>query len=289
MPKTGGGSVGDEIPIIDLPGKGEDHDTDVCNYTFNTDDISVAHKSWKDSGSADWWNKWIHDKGTKNWSARFFMQVMDTPGGPTYDCTYLTSSSCSLPGDKNCSTYLPPQGFYMHIQIANTFDGFKKVWLQSITESVIQLSSGIKRIVREYGTPPQQENGDFINMLVGILTSLAGFGAAKPLFTGTMTSFAGAFAAMSAGTSWEEKVSPDTLNDKLEDAYGEMFSQILNSTESFVGILFGGVPPKGWSDDKMTDFVYEFFRDGDWLSSSITKPFMDEYISQVQTKWVCRL
>ncbi|KAF5699585.1 fg-gap repeat domain-containing protein [Fusarium globosum] len=100
-----------------------------------------------------------------------------------------------------------------------------------------------------------------------------------------MTSFAGAFAAMSAGTSWEEKVSPDTLNDKLEDAYGEMFSQILNSTESFVGILFGGVPPKGWSDDKMTDFVYEFFRDGDWLSSSITKPFMDEYISQVQTKW----
>ncbi|CVL03596.1 related to acetylxylan esterase [Fusarium proliferatum] len=285
LPKTGGGSVGDDIPIIDLPGKGEDHDTDVCNYTFNTDDISVAHKSWKDSGSADWWNKWIHDKGTKNWSARFFMQVMDTPGGPTYDCTYLTSSSCSLPGDKNCSTYLPPQGFYMHIQIANTFDGFKKVWLQSITESVIQLSSGIKRIVREYGTPPQQENGDFINMLVGILTSLAGFGAAKPLFTGTMTSFAGAFAAMSAGTSWEEKVSPDTLNDKLEDAYGEMFSQILNSTESFVGILFGGVPPKGWSDDKMTDFVYEFFRDGDWLSSSITKPFMDEYISQVQTKW----
>ncbi|CVL06806.1 uncharacterized protein FMAN_11902 [Fusarium mangiferae] len=100
-----------------------------------------------------------------------------------------------------------------------------------------------------------------------------------------MTSFAGVFAAMSAGTSWEEKVSPDTLGDELEEAYGEIFTQILNSTENFVGNMFGGVPPTGWSENKMTDFIYELFRDGDWLSRSITKPFMDQYISQVQAKW----
>jgi hypothetical protein len=289
LPKTGGGSTGDDIPIIDLPGKGEDHDTGVCEYTIQTEDINVAHKSWKDSGSAEWWKKWIHDHGAKKWSDRFFKQVMDTPGGSTYDCTILTSSSCALPESKACSTYIPPQGYYMHFQISNTFDGFKTLWWQTIKESVTQLSSEIKKIVREYGTPPQEENGDFVNMLVGILTSLAGFGAAKPLFTGTMTSFAGVFTAMSAGTNWEEKVSPDTLEKKLEEAYGDMFTEILNSTENFVGNMFGGVNPTGWSDDKMTDFVYEFFRDGDWLSRDITKPFMNHYITQVQSKWACHL
>jgi hypothetical protein len=248
----------------------------------------VVHKTWKDSGAADWWKKWIHDNGAKDWSDKFFQQVIadGEQGGSTFDCTALSSSNCPGPAAKSCRTYTPPQAFYMHLQIGNLFDGFNAFWMETVEDAIGQLSSGIKAIVSEYGTPPQEENSDFLNMLIGILTSLAGFGAAKPLLTGTMTSFAGIFTAMGAGTSWEETVSPETLNDKLEIAYGNMFNNVMNSTKGFVGHIFGGVPPKGWSDDKMTEYVYDFFKDADWLSKDITKPAMKTYIEQVHSKWV---
>ncbi|KAF5982347.1 acetylxylan esterase [Fusarium bulbicola] len=258
LPKTGGGSVGDDIPIIDLPGKGEDHSGEICGYKYQTNSTDVMHKTWKDSGSADWWDKWIHTNGAEAWSDHFFMQVMNQPGGSTFDCNKLSSDSCGLPAGKNCSDYIPPQGFYMHFQIANLFNAFKTLWMDSIENSIVQLSTGIKEIVKEYGTPPHQDNGDFLNMLVGILTSLAGFGAEKALFTGDMTSFAGIFASMSAGSSWETTVSPETLNEDLEMAYGDMFRKVVNSTHTW---------------------------DGDWLSKDITSPAIDHYLEQVRKKW----
>ncbi|KAG7409901.1 Multidomain esterase [Fusarium oxysporum f. sp. rapae] len=285
LPKTGGGSVGDDIPIIDLPGKGEDHSGEVCGYTYQTSSTDVMHKTWKESGSADWWDKWIHKNGAEAWSDHFFMQVMNQPGGSTFDCNKLSSDSCGLPEGKNCSDYIPPQGFYMHFQIANLFNAFRSLWMDSVENAIEQLSSGIKTIVQEYGTPPHQDNGDFLNMLVGILTSLAGFGAEKALFTGTMTSFAGIFASMSAGSSWETTVSPETLNEELEMAYGDMFRKVMNSTKTFVPFIFNGSLPKGWNDKQMTEYVYDFFKDGDWLSKDITSPAIDHYLEQVRKKW----
>ncbi|KAF4968093.1 hypothetical protein FSARC_4454 [Fusarium sarcochroum] len=294
LPKTGGGSVGDDIPDIDLPGKGVEDDPDVsriCGYNFSSTDIDVIHKSWKDSGASDWWKKWIEDTGAEGWSNKFFQQVIadGTQGGSTYDCINFGPDKCPGPEGNACKTYSPPEAFYMHIQMANFFDVFVTIWMETLEHAIVQLSSGIKKIVADYGTPPKEENGDFLNMLVGILTSLAGFGAAKPLFAGTTTAMAGIFASMSAGAGWQETVSPDGLNDKLEIAYGEMFQKVMNQTENFVEHIFRGkllwTCTGGGCPTVTRDWVYSFFKDGDWLSSGITTPAVEQYISQVQKKW----
>ncbi|KAM0549173.1 hypothetical protein ACHAPJ_009482 [Fusarium lateritium] len=294
LPKTGGGSVGDDIPDVDLPGKGVDNGQDpskICGYDFDSKDIDMVHKTWKDSGAADWWDKWIYKTGADDWSNKFFEQVManGTQKGSTFDCTDFTLGNCPGPEGKECITYTPPESFYMHIQMGNLFDAFEKLWMSTVEHAVEQLSSGIKTIVADYGTPPEEENGDFLNMLVGILTSLAGFGAAKPLIAGTTTALAGIFAAMSAGSSWDETVSPDTLNDKLEMAYGEIFKKVMKKSQDFVEHLFRGellwTCNGGACPTVTTGWVYSFFKDGDWLSKEITNPAVKQYISQVQKKW----
>ncbi|KAF5710337.1 acetylxylan esterase [Fusarium mundagurra] len=147
-------------------------------------------------------------------------------------------------------------GFYMDFQIANLFNAFKSIWMDNVENAIEQLSSGIKTIVKEHSTPPHEENGDFLNMLVGILTSPAGFGAERALFTGTMTYLAGIFASMSAGSSWETTVSPETLNEELEMAYGDMFRKVMNSTKTFVPFIFSGSLPKGWTEKQMTKYYF---------------------------------
>ena len=161
--------------------------------------------------------------------------------------------------------------------------------MSTVEDAIEQLSTGIKTIVADYGTPPKEENTAFLDMLVGILTSLAGFGAAKPLIAGPTTAIAGIFTTMSTAVGWDEQVSPDTLNDKLENAYGQMFKGVMDSTQEFVEHFFSGKllgqnsgGAIGWVT---TQWVYLFFKDANWLSKEITNPAVKDFIAKAQKKW----
>ncbi|KAH6962784.1 hypothetical protein DER45DRAFT_590696 [Fusarium avenaceum] len=285
---------GNDDVDIDLPNKGVDNDQDadtICGYKFDSKDIDVVRKSWKDSGAAAWWKDFIWETGADDWSNKFFAEVMagGKQGGSTYDCTDFTLGNCPGPEGKECVTYHPPEAFYMHIQMGNLFDAFEKLWMSTVEQAVEQLSSGIKKIVADYGTPPEEENTNLLNMLVGILTSLAGFGALSPAIAGSTTALAGIFASMSSGMSWEDQVSPDTLNDKLESAYGEMFKKVMKTSQDFVEHLFRGELPGQWSGGGVpmitTQWVYLFFNDANWLSKEITNPAVKDFIAKVHKKW----
>lgn len=279
---------------IHLPHKGVDNDQDtdkICGYDFDSKDIDTVHKAWKDSGAAAWWKDFIDTNGPDDWSNKFFAEVMadGKQGGSTFDCTDFTLGNCPGPEGKACATYNPPESFYVHIQMGNVFDAFEKLWMSTVEHAVEQLSSGIKKIVADFGTPPKEHNGDFLNMLVGILTSMAGFGVLSPAISGPTTAMAGIFATMSSSMSWDEKVSPDTLNDKLESAYGEMFKKVMKSSQDYVEGLFRGKLPGEWSGGGVPtitkQWVWLFFDKADWLSKEISNPAVKTFISQVQKKW----
>jgi hypothetical protein len=276
----------DDDGTIDLPQKGVE---DICGHNFGSEDIEVIRKSWKESGAADWWKDFIMKTKASDWSNKFFQQVMadGTQGGSTYDCTRFTIGNCPGPGNKACSTYNPPEAFYMHIQIGNVFNSFEKLWMTTVENAIEDLSTGIKTIVDAFGTPPPEDNVSFLNMLVGILTSLAGFGAVAPLVAGPATAFAGIFTSLGAGMDWEEEVSSATLNDKLENAYGQMFKKVMDTSQNFVESLFRGEQIDGVDKDA-TEWVYDFFKDANWLSKNITNPAIDQYIYQAHKKWVSR-
>ncbi|KAF4449349.1 glycoside hydrolase family 18 [Fusarium austroafricanum] len=264
---------------------------EICAHEFDSEDINAVRAAWKDSGAADWWNKFIHDNGPGDWSNKFFKQVIagGKQGSSTIDCTHFVIGKCEGPGTKDCTTYNPPESFYMHMQMSNAFQGFVKIWMETVEDAVKQLSTGIKQIVADYGTPPESDNTSFLNMLVGILTSVAGFGVINPMVAGTTTAFAGIFASMSSGISWQDKVSAETLNSKLESAYGDMFRKVMESTKEFTEHLFRGELPGQWSGGGVemitTQWVYLFFNDANWLSNKIVDAGVKEYISKVQKKW----
>jgi chitinase len=279
---------------IDLPNKGTVNDQDadrICGYKFDSKDPDVVRKSWKDSGAADWWEDFIYDTGAEDWSNKFFQEVMadGKQGGSTFDCTEFILGNCPGPGTKACNTYHPPEAFYMHIQIGNLFDAFEKIWMDTVEQAIKELSKGIKQIVKDYGTPPTDSNGAFLNMLVGILTSLAGFGVTSPMIAGPTTALAGMFASMGSGIAWDEQVTPDTLNDKLESAYGEMFETVMKKSQDFIEKLFRGDVLSNWSGGGVpkvrAQYVYNFFKDADWLSKEITTPAVKNYIAKAQKKW----
>ncbi|KAM0209841.1 hypothetical protein ACHAQD_011018 [Fusarium lateritium] len=282
-PSQGNDDNDDDNGTIDLPNKGVE---DICGHNFGSEDIEVIRESWKESGAADWWKDFIMKTKASDWSNKFFQQVMadGTQGGSTYDCTRFTIGNCPGPGNKACSTYNPPEAFYMHIQIGNVFNSFEKLWMTTVENAIEDLSTGIKTIVDAFGTPPPEDNVSFLNMLVGILTSLAGFGAVAPLVAGPATAFAGIFTSLGAGMDWEEEVSSATLNDKLENAYGQMFKKVMDTSQNFVESLFRGEQIDGVDKDA-TEWVYDFFKDANWLSKNITNPAIDQYIYQAHKKW----
>ncbi|KAM0490769.1 hypothetical protein ACHAP8_011237 [Fusarium lateritium] len=183
--------------------------------------------------------------------------------------------------------------FYVHVQIANMFSAFHKLWMKNINFSIKQLSSGIKEIVKEYGDPPKDDRGILLNMMVGILTSGAGLSAGSAGLAGGITFFSGAVASIAAnGDLFGDKVTVDDLNDDLENAYGTAFSAVLNATTGYVEDVMSGRIPGNWEVDKKDEdasaetFVLTRFIKGDWLSEPLISKAMQTYVTATHKKWL---
>lgn len=264
---------------------------DICKYKYDYEDQTEVFTAWAMSGAASWWLEWIKKNGAKNWTDKFFQQVVagGKQGSSTMDCKDLGSTTCQGPGTTPCATYTPPMAFYVHVQIANMFSAFHKIWMKEINFSIQQLSGGIKDIVKEYGNPPSDDRGMILNMLVGILTSAAGVGAANAGIAGTLTLFSGAVAQASANSdSFDQMVTPQDLNDDLENAYGKAFTAVLNSTNSYVEHVLSGNLPDDLSGGELSaeDWVFSRFALGDWLSEPLITKNVATFVESTHKKWL---
>ncbi|KAF5574913.1 glycoside hydrolase family 18 [Fusarium subglutinans] len=302
--KNGGGGDGDTT-IIDLKNKGtqagktgdngadwpQDLKDDICKYKFDQEEASEVSLTWFSSGAAYWFREWLFKNGAEKWTDKFFKDVIagGKQGSSTFDCKDLGSTTCTGPGTTPCTTYTPPMAFYVHVQIANMFSAFHKIWAKSVNFSIQQLSSGIKDIVKEYGDPPADDRGMILNMLVGILTAGAGVGAASPGIAGTLTFFSGAFASASANSgSFSPKVTADDLENDLENAYGTVFSAVLNATNGYVEDVLSGKLPSNMQGGGLTaeDWVFTRFAMGAWLSEPLITKAMNAYVEATHKKWL---
>ncbi|KAF5001515.1 hypothetical protein FGRMN_986 [Fusarium graminum] len=288
LPKTGGGSVGDDITEIDLPEKGVDSGK-ICKWTFDSEDQDKTSEAWTKSGAAKWFKEWFSKNKAKNWTDSFFKAVIagGSQGGSTFDCKDLGSTTCTGPGTTPCSSYTPPEAFYVHVQIANMFSGFHKIWTKTINFSIQQLSGGIKDIVDKYGEPRSDDRALILNMLVGILTSGAGLGASSTAISGSLTFFSGAIAQAAANSgSFSQQVSKEDLNDDLENAYGKAFTAVLNATNGYVESVLSGAVPSTIKDTSAEDWVLSNFDQGQWLSEPYVTKAMKTYVEATHKKWL---
>ena len=262
----------------------------ICKQKFDYEEEWEVSNAWYSSGAGTWFEEWIKKNGGDNWTDKFFKSVIagGKQGGSTFDCKSLGSTTCTGHGTTPCTTYTLPMAFYVHVQIANMFSAFHKIWVDSINFSIQQLSGDIKDIVEEYGDPPKDDRGTILNMLVGILTAGAGIGAASSEIAGGLTFFAGAIASASANSdSFSQKVTPEDLNDDLENAYGKAFTAVLNTTTGYVENVLSGRLPDNKQDQDLTDWVLAQFSQGQWLSEPMVTKAIDTYIEGTHKKWVC--
>ncbi|EXK87540.1 hypothetical protein FOQG_08887 [Fusarium oxysporum f. sp. raphani 54005] len=288
LPKTGGGSVGDDIKEIDLPEKGVETDK-ICKMNFDSKDQAKISETWTKSGAAQWFKDFITKNKAENWTDKFFKAVIagGQQGGSTMDCKDLGSTTCVGPGATACTTYTPPEAFYVHVQISNLFSALHKIWTKSVNFSIDQLSGGIKDIVDKYGEPPSDDRALILNMLVGILTSGAGLGAKAPGISGSLTFLSGAFAQASANSgSFSKVVTKEDLKDDLENAYGKVFGAILNVTNGYVEGVLSGKLPDEIKDTTAEDFVLDNFDQGQWLSEPAVTEAMKTYVEGTHNKWL---
>ncbi|KAJ4247440.1 hypothetical protein NW762_013115 [Fusarium torreyae] len=169
------------------------------------------------------------------------------------------------------------------------FSAFHKIWMKSINFNIQQLSGGIKDIVEQYGDPRSDDRGMILNMLVGILTSAAGLGAAAPGISGSLTFFVGAIAQAAANSaSFSHKVTPEDLNDDLENAYGKAFTAVLESTNGYAEDVLSSTLPDSMKGGGLTAeyWVYSRFSQGEWLSESMITKAMKTYVEGTHKKWL---
>ncbi|KAJ3462338.1 hypothetical protein MRS44_007124 [Fusarium solani] len=214
---------------------------EICSLKFDTDDPKTLTSRWIQSGAATWFLNFLNERGAGNWTDKFFMKVMDQ-NTLNYDCTEILSDHCDGPKDKNCSTYIPPPSYYVHLQIGNLHAAIDQLWGRMVTNGISNLASRIKDVVDTYGTPPESKNALILNMFVGVLTSLA--------------DFSGIFAQASAADGAVKRISPEDLNHSLEKAYGTMFIAVMGQLNETLKTVFGGRLPEGWSKDYISPEDY---------------------------------
>lgn len=273
---------------ISLPGKGVDSD-ETCSYDYDSDDSSVVLAAWVDSGADDWFKNFLDEEGAEDWTNKFFEAVLagGTSKGSPYDCTVMNTGQCDGPGSTLCTSYTPPETYYIHMQIGNMYSAFNMLWASTIQSAIENLSEGIKDIVDTYGTPPESDNSMMLDMFIGILTSLAGVAIEKSEAAGPFAFFSEMFSTLTESDGWSKAITPDELNDELETAYGEWFEAIMNSTYSYIENIFGGTRPDGLSDSvSLDDWVYSQFSSAQWLSKPAVDDAVTAYFDGIQKTWV---
>lgn len=272
---------------------------DVCKYPFDVEDPEKLSLTWISSGAMEWFLNFLNENGADKWSDKFFKKVIagGTQGGSTYDCNHMNSGQCPGPLNNLCEDYSPPMAFYVHLQMGNLYTAYQRLWAGMITDGIQELSSGIKDIVDTYGTPPKDNYAAILSFFVGVMSSLVGIGGeidsknpGKGLgkFANPLTFAAGLLTQMSADTNNWDTIDPEELNDKLEQAYGQMFEGVMDGLNDTATRIFEGTLPEGWGKEiSAEEWVWTQFADGAWLNKDYVGELVDAYVENVKTKFVC--
>lgn len=268
----------------------------VCDLSFNTTDPTELSNVWIASGAATWFLKFLREYGATKWISNFSQVALGT-SGPTLNCEILNSGNCAGPGSDTCRKYNPPSAYFVHLQFANLYSILNAEWAQLVNDAIDNLSGKISAIVDDLGTPPKDDNSVILNMLVGLLTSMAGISGGisdasttSPLgkFANPLTFFAGMFAQMAADGGATDAVDADTLKQELKTAYGKIFKAIMKQNEATMTTVLGGALPDGWSPDDINveDWVWSKFAKGEFMNLYNCNDAVRIFISNVQLRWV---
>ena len=281
-------------------------DADICKMPFNHNNADQDKTTWNDSGAQDLLTTFLKEKGTKDWANNFLTKYAagGTQGGTQYDCTSMWKSSCGPPAD--CLTYKPGSAFFVHTQMANLFGAFQTLYNRLVYDAVAAISTDIHQIVKEWGTPPKNQNDDIFQGLITALYTLAGIGAtAETLGAGALAGDIGGpitiMAQVVGGIHMtDQPADPAALEAEIEDAYGQMFKSSVSSINSTVENIFNGFESKGKrqitgptipNPGEITNIVEEnaiagYFKDGKWLDNEINDAAINVYAKNMENKMV---
>ena len=241
-----------------------------CKLTFETTDLDVVAKTWKDSGADAFLTAWILKYGASDWDSEIIRtMVSGGEGGSTIDCqNFPVDNACRPPNPGSCKTFIHPEMFFIQESMGNLYGMFSGMH-EDLQDYVIeQLASGIKDVVADFASP--KANNQVMTMLIGAFVTAAG--AAGPFWVaGAPLTFAVGIFNFIAGAINSKPPDLDA-NGTLEKQLGDVFERAKNELQSAIIGFFSGVmgdtillgPQFGGLK------VTNVFSDGKFLSSKIT-------------------
>lgn len=171
----------------------------------------------------------------------------------------MNAGTCDGPESKACTSYNPPETFYVHIAIANLNSALNELYVEFTTKAVSDISDKIHTITKEWGTPPKDEMPTMFSNIAAMLTTLVGIDGTvgsmpenkKPPGGGK---FGGPMVVLSGITSlvnnnYEAKdQSPTEVQDDLAAYYAGMFDSLVGNINSTAYDIFTGKNPDAISE-----------------------------------------
>lgn len=253
-------------------------DVDVCQLPFET--AEEGQSSWDSSGAEEFLSQYITSHGVDGWANHILKDTVSGGlQGQTFDCENIQEiSSCSLPMDRSCETYDPPEAYFVHISIANLNSLLHTLYLTLIDEELDDFVSKAEEIEDAFGSP--EEEGLFA-ILIG--SFVMGAAAAGPMWVAgaPMTAFVGILNVAAGAAANGGDVTED-LETTIKVTYTR-FRDYIEATSK--AIMSGDFTALGGHVDDYLAFITDSFSAGQMMVVDKKNLAADTYLASFG-KWL---
>ncbi|THC96194.1 hypothetical protein EYZ11_004313 [Aspergillus tanneri] len=216
---------------------------------YEISDKVTPADTWKTSNAERFLWDFLVNNGTEDWASQITQQTIGSSEG----------------GSKM---------YFIQISMARCFGMFLQMHEAMQDYAIEQLSSGIKGIVSDLGTP--KVDSSIVPLLLGVMATASSF-APTLWFVGSPLAFAsGLFSSMSALMS----ANPPELstNDALEEQLGKVFGPAQKHLEESIKTIFNGKPLFHWDGDYgIKRHIADTFADGKFLDKNIVNKAVESW------------
>lgn len=262
--------------------------TGVCALAWSSGDAGKDNATWYDSGAADWFYDFLMGVyPLKGWPNIFFEKVLGT-AGTTIDCIDYDSPGCEPPAATACTSYNPPEAFFVHLSMSNLYKsmlGFHS----DLSDMVDEGLTGVIASITSTFAAPDPEDQLILSVLSGAIATISGVSLTISHFGAESLAVVGDSLAVMAAFFTDLALQPsgDSVSDKLTQLLGAaVVSLKADMVEVAKGVFDPDMPPTHTPANSQIEYIASRFRNGAWLDNQVFGKAMKYYSESVQNTLV---
>ncbi|KAM7212941.1 hypothetical protein V8F06_011696 [Rhypophila decipiens] len=264
--------------------------TGVCALEWNSGNVATDNATWHNSGAADWFYDFLaHLYPLKAWPNELFKKVLGT-AGTTIDCINYDAPGCEPPAATACSSYNPPEAFFVHISMSNLYKsmlGFHSDLSDMVDEALTGAIADISATFAE----PDPEAQMILNILSGAIATISGVSLTISHFdVESLAVLDDSLAVMAAFfTDLSMQPSSGTVRDALTELLGDAIVSLKDDMIRVANNVYNPAPPPSHqpvNSFNQQKYIAGVFANGAWLDNQVFGLAMQVYSRSVQnTLW----